>query len=182
LPSDDATPLSAARLRDFLAGRACVVGVGNRLKADDAAGCLVLDRVAGRLRAHCVDAGVAPENVLEPVARQAPETILLIDAADFGADPGAARLLAPGDLAAGGVSTHGISLELPCAYWRERTGARIGILGIQPGTVALGEKPTDAVLRAVEAVAAALVAADAATRGSDQSSVISHQCKRGIDP
>jgi hydrogenase 3 maturation protease len=166
LPCSDATPLPADRLREFLALRACIVGVGNRLKGDDAAGCLVLDRVAGRLRAHCVDAGAAPENILEPVARRDPEAILLIDAADFGAAPGAVRLFAPDGLAAGGVSTHGVSLGLACAYWRERTGARIGLLGIQPGSVTLGKAPTDAVLRAVETVATALLDAER-TNGGD---------------
>ena len=131
-----------------------MVGVGNRLKADDGAGPLVIDRLRDTTPAVCLDAGTAPENVAEKIARLRPAVVLFADALDFGGRPGDWRLVAAEALAAEpALSTHAGGLALVCEYLRVRAGAELFVLGIQPGTLALGEPMSAAVRRAVEMLA-----------------------------
>ena len=70
------------------------MGIGNRLAGDDGAGSAVAEALRGRTAACVIDAGIAPENHLEPIVRGEPDTILLVDAANQarrrGLRPGAA--------------------------------------------------------------------------------------------
>src|SRR6187455_3189676 len=74
--------------------RVAVLGIGNSLRSDDAAGILVARRLAqSRLTRDfdsilVVDAGPAPENTTAGLRRFAPELVLLIDAAEMGELPG----------------------------------------------------------------------------------------------
>jgi hydrogenase 3 maturation protease len=151
-------------LRAILTPATVIVGVGNRLRGDDAAGVALVDRIAGRVRLACIDAGVAPENCLGKIVSLSPDTVLLVDAADFGGSAGEARVVGPADLAAGGISTHGLSLSMVSEYLRARTGARIFVVAIQPGVIALGEEGlSPAVAAAVGELADILMG----LRGSD---------------
>ncbi len=149
------------RLAAHLVGRVCVVGIGNRLAGDDGAGSALADRLAGRLAARregrltgrIIDAGVAPENHLEPILRDQPDTVLLVDAVHFGGRPGSIRLLDVGALSAGGLSTHATSLGMIRSYLGGRSSARVVLLGIQPGQLRLGAALSEEVAASVEAVA-----------------------------
>ncbi len=144
------------RLGEHLAGRVCLVGIGNPLAGDDGAGSAIAQALLGRGVEHVIDAGIAPENHLEPIVRNEPETIVLVDAVDWGGEPGRVRLLDPGRLAAGGLSTHATSLRMVHDYLRARCPARVVLLGIQPGRLGVGEALGDAVAASVEAVASRL--------------------------
>lgn len=135
-------------------GNLCLVGVGNRLRGDDAAGPLLVDGLDGNIRAACIDAGVAPENYLEKIVACDPETVLFIDALDFGGAAGETRVFRPDELAVRGISSHAPSLGLACEYLKLRCGARILVLGIQPESVRLGEEPGPAILEAVKRLTA----------------------------
>ncbi len=140
------------RLEELVFGRVCVVGIGNRLAHDDGAGCAVAERLAGRVAGRVIDAGVAPENHLEPIVRAEPDTILLVDAVDFGGEPGGVRVLDPKETAAGGLSTHATSLGMVREYLSARSEARVLLVGIQPGRLGLGGGLSPEVARSVEAV------------------------------
>ena len=78
-----------------LKGRVVVVGMGQPLWGDDAAG----SRVAQYLQANkelrkgarvtVFDAQEVPENVLGQVVKLQPDTVVFVDAADMDAQPGA---------------------------------------------------------------------------------------------
>jgi len=144
------------RLGEQIVGRVCVVGIGNRLAGDDGAGSAVAERLAGRVAGCVIDAGIAPENHLEPVVRDRPDTILLVDAVDFGGEPGSVRMLDARSLATGGLSTHATSLAMVHDYLRARCPARVLLLGIQPARLGVGEALSEAVASSVEAVASRL--------------------------
>ena len=137
--------ISPDSLAGILTGKVCIAGVGNRLKADDAAGPLLIDLLAGKTCATCIDTGVAPENFVEKIARLKPDTLLLVDALDFGAGPGECRLFSPGEIAGGSLSTHALSIGMVCSYLENRSSARIYILGVQPGGLLPGDPPSEAV-------------------------------------
>ncbi len=141
------------RLAGHLVGRVCVVGIGNRLAGDDGAGSAVAEQLAGRVAGCVIDAGIAPENHLEPVVRDAPDTVLLVDAVDFGGEPGSVRMLDARALAAGGLSTHATSLGMIHDYLSARSAARTVLVGIQPGQLRLGAALSEEVARSVEAIA-----------------------------
>lgn len=143
-------------LRKNLTGRVCVVGVGNRLKGDDAAGPKLIDRITGHVRFICLDAGVAPENYLEKIVRFKPDTILLVDAMDFGSEPGSSRLFSADQVTGGGLSGHALSLRMACDYLQQRISVRIFVLGIQPAQVIMNGPLSGAVRTAVEKLAAGL--------------------------
>ncbi len=146
------------RLGEIVFGRVCVVGIGNRLAGDDGAGSALAERLAGRVAGCVIDAGIAPENHLEPVVRDEPDSILLVDAVDFGGDPGSVRILDARALGAGGLSTHATSLGAICDYLGARSAARAVLIGIQPGRLRLGAGLSDEVSRAVEALAGHIAA------------------------
>lgn len=137
-------------LRRFLSGKVCVLGVGNRYRRDDGAGSLIAERLAGRTEALCVDAGAVPENYLEKVARSKPDTILIVDAADFGCAPGRVCILDPQSVDSAALSTHALSLRMTADFLQARTSARLALLAIQPADVRSGTEISEEVSRAVE--------------------------------
>ena len=143
-------------LNQNLKGKVCVVGIGNRLKGDDAAGPEFIDRLTGRCHFHCLDAGVAPENYLEKIVRIRPDTILLVDAMDFGGEAGSRRLFSADQVTGGGLSSHALSLRMTCDYLQQRISVRIFVLGIQPSQVKMNGPLSEAVRSAVEKLAADL--------------------------
>ena len=149
----------AQALRRFLVGRVCVLGVGNRHRGDDGAGSMAAERLASRTEAVVLDAGSVPENFLEKAARFNPDTILLIDALDFGGAKGELRVIAPEVVAPAGLSTHALSLRMVDQFLEARTKARIGLLAVQPAVIEAGTGLSAEVSSALECLERVLPAA-----------------------
>jgi hydrogenase maturation protease len=128
-----------AQLRDFIDGRVCLLGIGNRYWHDDGVGSLLAEALESCQGFDVIDAGFIPENHLETVARKNPKTILMADATDFGGKPGQVRLLYPDKVAYSGLSTHAGSLRMLAEYLKARTQASIALLAIQPADTSAGE-------------------------------------------
>ena len=126
-------------LTAFVKGHVCLLGIGNRYWHDDGVGSLIAEALESCTGFDVVDAGFTPENHLETVADKHPDTILMIDATDFGGTPGQVRLLHPDKVAYTGISTHAGSLRMLAEYMRARTQARIAVLAIQPADTSAGE-------------------------------------------
>ena len=119
-------------LQNVLHGSVLILGVGNIDKGDDGAGSTFVQKINGRVSATCIDAGVAPENFLEKIVAEQPDTVLIVDATDFGGDPGEIRIFDPARISAGGLSTHALSLDMACQYLNDRINVKIYLLAIQP--------------------------------------------------
>jgi len=124
------------QLRDqlihFIDGRVCLMGIGNRYHHDDAIGSYLAEAFESRPDYDVIDAGTMPEDYIETTAHKHPRTILLVDATDFGGEPGEVRLLYPEYIAQSGVSAQAESLRVLSEYLQARTHARIGLLAVQP--------------------------------------------------
>jgi len=131
-----------------------VVGVGNPMKGDDGFGPAVVAALPEIEGVACFDAGMAPENWLAPIARSAPASILLLDAADMGEPPGTLRLLAPGELDAVATSTHGLPLGFFLGLLAGRCDAPARVLAAQPASLALGAPVSEPVQAAIRRAAA----------------------------
>ena len=132
MPLSDLTP--------FIKGRVCILGFGNRMWRDDGVGSCIAEALQDCPNLDSVDGGFVPENHLEVVASKNPDTILMIDATDFGGQPGEVRLLQPGEVALAGISTHAGSPQMLGKYLEARTGARVALLAIQPNDTSEGNK------------------------------------------
>lgn len=159
IPDDTADLGVLVPLKRLLSGRVCVLGVGNRDRRDDGVGSLIAERLAAQDLALTIDAGSVPENYLEKVARFRPETILIIDAVDFGGYPGEFRLLDADAIAPSGLSSHALSLRMTAEYLKARTQACLVFLAIQPADVSSGTVLSDEVSRAVKTAQETLSAA-----------------------
>ena len=110
-----------------------------------------------------LNAESAPENFAGKIRGEQPEVLLVLDAADFGGSSGELRLLVPGDLVAGGISSHSGSLTMLFDYLRAECGTQGSVLAVQAGAVRRGEglsAPVDAAVeRAAKLVGEALVEA-----------------------
>ncbi len=137
------------KLSEFFKGRVGILGFGNRLWRDDGAGSVIAEALSACPDFDAVDGGFVPENYLEKVIENNPETVLLIDAADFDGQPGEVRLLQPDELMPGGLSTHAGSPQMLARYFEARCGARVGLLAIQPGDVSEGDELSPEVAAAV---------------------------------
>ncbi len=144
-----------------------VVGVGNALNGDDAAGGLAVRLLRRRLglrlpensssdqtvRWLLIDAGLAPENFTGVLRRFQPDCTLFIDAAWLGAKPGAIAGLDP-ELAGGfGASTHLQPLATLTGYLRAEAGGEVALLGIQPAHLEQGKPVSPPVRRACSLLA-----------------------------
>jgi hydrogenase maturation protease len=129
----------ANRLRE----RACFVGLGNPTRGDDGVG-LRLAEAIGNLRRSAfrvVLAGLALERWAPELARGDGDPVVFLDAVDFGGSPGSVVWLEAEQIRARfpQVSTHRLSLGV-WAQWLEASGVRqVGLLGVQPGSLRMGD-------------------------------------------
>lgn len=148
-------------------GSFCIVGIGNRQRADDAVGPMVISARPSTSAGLWIDAGTTPENLLERIVRFDPRLVVLIDACDFGGEPGDIRRIAPESLDSFAISTHGGPLTLIVEYLTNRTKAQVAIIGIQPRSLAFGVPMTRAVQESARTTAQALAALPTSDGESD---------------
>jgi hydrogenase maturation protease len=140
----------------------CVIGVGNDLRGDDAAGLLVARKLTG----ICGNDLRVVECEGEPVALldmwQGCERAIIVDATQSGVAPGTIRRIAAhaGPLPPGlaGTSTHllGVAEAVELARALGRLPARTIVYGIEGATFDTGSPLSEVVQAAVERVATAI--------------------------
>jgi hydrogenase 3 maturation protease len=127
------------QLAGFIDGHVCLVGIGNRYLHDDGVGSLIAQALEPGAEFDVIDAGFMPENCLETVADTHPDTILMIDATDFGGVPGQVSLLYPDKMAYSWEHNQAGSLRMLVEYMQARTKARVALVAIQPADLSAGE-------------------------------------------
>ena len=65
-----------------------LLGVGNRQREDDGVGSYLVRRLQRKIRIPSLDAGDVPENYIKQIENSGADFLLIVDAADFGANPG----------------------------------------------------------------------------------------------
>lgn len=156
------------RLAKMVSGRVVVLGVGNSLRGDDGAGPAVAGALEGEFPGVVFDGGQAPENLLGPIRRASPDTIVLVDAAAFGDRAGAVRVATADEVGGMMVATHGAPMGMIMKALSEETGASTVLVAVQVGSTNLGEPMSDAVSAAVASVAKELRALLARSIGREE--------------
>jgi len=124
-----------------------LLGIGNELRGDDAAGVMV----ARRFRApgwHVIDCGTVPENFTATVRRMRPELTVLVDASMMGLGPGAIRKVPVERIEILNFSTHSLPLTMFMDYIGEHS-REIVLIGIEPKETGLFEEMSGEVEEAV---------------------------------
>ena len=153
VPPQDVEDL-ARRLGTIVTGNTAIVCVGSDLRGDDAAGVEIARRLSGTVPWPVYDTRNAPENFLTKIAAHKPQTVLLVDALHFDAEPGRVRLFRPDELSSAGQgpSTHG---PAPLAFLEMLNAAHpcsCVVLGIQPEHIDLDAALSPPVRRAIDIV------------------------------
>nr|MDO8100259.1 hydrogenase maturation peptidase HycI [Candidatus Njordarchaeota archaeon] len=144
--------LLKGKLKGF--SRLLILGVGNHLKGDDAAGiefARQLKRQVGfSSKINIIEAGLAPENFTWVIRKFHPSHILIVDAAQMGMPPGSMRIVEKGEIAGFSFSTHNLSLSLLVSYIKKEFDSEVVMVGIEPSNLEFGETISKPVVDAVE--------------------------------
>lgn len=127
-------------LKLHLSGKVIILGIGNTLQSDDGVGSVLAARLKDKVPYIVYDSGSSPENYLGKIIKDKPNTVVIIDAVDFGASPGDFDIFEGSDIKAiNFFSTHDASISLAINYLQSSLTVDIIILAIQPKRVAFGE-------------------------------------------
>ena len=135
-----------AELSARLAGkRVLVLGVGNRIRGDDAVGPLLVERLRGKVDVTLIDAEDIPENYLGPIEGSGADLVLVIDATEMGANAGDAAIFEVEHTQGGTVSAHAANIGLLFKAMAPQVRPQVLVLGVQPGSTELGQGLSEAV-------------------------------------
>jgi len=137
-----------------------LVGVGNLLMGDDAAGMLVVQNLKASLPADSflipVEGGPAPENCTGIIRRHNPAMVIFVDAGQMGAEPGEIAFVDCNE--SDGISAfgHALPLRVLGQYLETDLGCKSYLLVIQPERIDFDIPVSDIVLSAVDEVSRTL--------------------------
>jgi len=124
-----------------------VCGIGNQYRNDDAAGLLVASKLKNHFKVfHC---DTYPESFVEKICKENPDNILIIDAAEFGENPGSWREIKTNEIDNYTVSTHTIPISL-FVYLLKKCCNNIKIFAVQIENIEYGEKISKGVKNAIK--------------------------------
>jgi hydrogenase 3 maturation protease len=116
-----------------------VVGIGNVIKGDDGAGCLLVEILGEDFPMPTVDCAEVPENYGGWVERRDLEAVVYVDAVDFGGKPGETRIIPLEKMMESATSTHNLSLHYMIRFLEEEWSGDAMLVGIQPASTQLGD-------------------------------------------
>lgn len=125
-------------LKSRLRGRVVVIGVGRETCGDDAAGVVVARLLAERGVQDVIEAGASPEIETWRIRELKPDTVVFVDAVDFGGRAGDIAILQTDQLGDKGFDTHRAPLSLTMRYLESELRCGCFLIGIQPLRVAEG--------------------------------------------
>ena len=152
-----------------LEGEVVVVGIGNPMRGDDAAGSLVARQIACPSGPRVIDAEDVPESYVPQIVDQRPDTVVLIDSVDLGAAPGSVAFLDADQLAKYWPSTHRMPIGLLMKILEREAHARVIGIGIQPAHTEFSKPLSEPVRASVQHLAAIL--SDSLARSAPAGSV-----------
>jgi hydrogenase 3 maturation protease len=140
-------------------GRLVILGVGNPLKGDDAAGLLCAEHLMktvpkrGRRNIKILRAYDVPENYTGIIRKFRPDRVLIVDAALAGLKPGDIFILEKEKIAIEEISSHKIPLMVLISYLEQSIGCKVTVLGIQAKDLSFGAPITPIIKKAAKDVA-----------------------------
>lgn len=135
-----------------------VLGAGSVLRADDAAGVMVVEKLMAdcsieehpNLRFYLGE--TAPENYSGNIRIFCPTHLLIIDAADLGQKPGDIVDINPEDVGGPTFCSHMLPLKVMIDYLISETGTAVILIGIQYKNIAFDTDMTIEIKKAVDEI------------------------------
>jgi len=145
------------RMRSWLedSKKTVLLGIGNRMRGDDAIGIEIVKLLKGRVprKVELLECQTAPEDFIKEISQYNPTHILIIDAAELDVEPGRARIIPHDEISGTTTSTHAIPLSILAEILKINTNAKVKILGVQPGNTGYGEELTAELKKASKNIA-----------------------------
>jgi hydrogenase 3 maturation protease len=140
-----------AEIKKRISGRVTISGIGNIIRGDDGLGPKLIELLMARkIDAGLFDCGTAPENYIFPMLKSSCDTLILVDAANMGLEPGAIRALDVDKISNVSFSTHSPSPKLFIDLLRMgQEDLNIFIISVQPKSTSLGSPLSEEVLKAL---------------------------------
>ncbi|MCX5679431.1 MAG: hydrogenase maturation protease [Candidatus Omnitrophica bacterium] len=167
-PSQEPNPELSAEISVRLKGKLAIVGIGNIIRGDDGLGPKLIEILKGRgglPGASLFDCGTAPENYIFPILSTSCDTLMLVDAADIGKQPGAVAVFDLDKISRVSFSTHNPSPRLFTDLLKTgKEDMNIFVISVQPKSTGIGASLSEEVLRSLENIADIFCAAGTATQ------------------
>jgi hydrogenase 3 maturation protease len=130
----------AELLRPSESGITLIITVGTDFRSDDGVGPYIAKKCVSLKRNIMVlDAGDKPENILDRAVEIKPQRTIIIDAADFGGQPGDVRVVPEAAISDKMLSTHMFPLTIISRILAEDAGTDVCFIGVQPKGTGFGE-------------------------------------------
>lgn len=129
---------SEKKLAQLIAQIPLIIGIGNTLRGDDAAGIALLEQLEKLGYPHSFNCGANPENYLYKIAGYPAKYRLWVDAIQFRGKPGEWKIFNRDEVAVYDISTHNFSPDLLSCFLENIKTATDFFLGIQPLQMQLG--------------------------------------------
>ena len=135
-----------------------VLGVGSVLRADDAAGVFIVEKLknvfdpAEYPDIRFYNGETAPENFSGEIKNFCPSHLLVIDAADAGEQPGSIMHIDPKDIGGLTFCTHMMPLKIMIDYLQKETGTAVTLIGIQYKDITFDGGVTPEIQEAIDEV------------------------------
>jgi hydrogenase 3 maturation protease len=129
-----------------------VIGIGNKLKADDGFGPEVLKKLKQKVNDNIllVNTGDVPENFLEKIVNFNPGKIFIVDAVEFQGKIGDIKFFDTDEIDFKSLSTHKNSLFID--YLKKSLRCEIKLIGIKPKTTEFGGSMTNEIKNKIDDV------------------------------
>ena len=141
--------------------RLALLGIGNELNGDDAAGMLVVRALCARLasRPHLllIEAGLAPEAFTAPLRRFAPDLVVLVDAALLEHPAGTVEMVDWRETDGLSATTHTLPPSVLVQFIQHELGCPVELILIQPEDIEFDHPIRPAVRHAIDQVVDRLV-------------------------
>ncbi len=142
-----------AALKGRVKGRVVILGIGNELRGDDAFGPYVADRLKGQVNAAVFNCATTPENYYNPIVKENPDAIILLDIVGFNAPFGEIAVFEKDDIVKAGFSTHNISPKVFIELLESSVKADIMMVGVKPRSTVFGSELSAEVKEAADMLA-----------------------------
>lgn len=148
------------KLTEYLAGarNIAVLGIGNEMMGDDAAGALLARELKkckmqnAKCRIEIMETSTTPENFTGAIRKLQPDLVVMVDAADMNLEPGAVGFLDTKQMHTMMHSTHTLPLSFLAGYLEQMGTAKVIALGIQAGHIKLDQPMTREVAESVKRI------------------------------
>ena len=138
--------------------RLALLGIGNELNGDDAAGVLAVralrTRLAPRPQLLLIEASLAPEAFTAPLRRFEPDCVILIDAALLDEAPGTIELVDWQQTDGLSATTHTLPPSVLVKFIQHEFNCPVELILIQPHDIDFDHPVTPVVSNAIESVVA----------------------------